>query len=88
MNLKCVILCLFLIHRAGRPEKAPSVKINDSDRHHQVEGDPVGEVSKLHLSMTVIDSRITWFTTGAAILLFAGAITQSVRRVRRSRNEE
>lgn len=53
-----------------------------------IEGFPVGEVSKLHLSMTVIDSRITWFTTGAAILLFAGAIAQSVRRVRRSRDEK
>ena len=53
-----------------------------------IEGDPVGEISKLHLSMTVIDSRITWFTTGAAILLFAGAIAQSVRRVRRSRDEK
>ena len=53
-----------------------------------VEGDPVGEVSKLNLSLTVIDSRVTWFTTGAAILLFAGAIAQSVRRVRRSRHEK
>lgn len=53
-----------------------------------IEGEPVGEISKLHLSMTVIDSRITWFTTGAAILLFAGAIAQSVRRVRRSRDEK
>jgi hypothetical protein len=52
-----------------------------------VEGEPVGEVSKLNLSLTVIDSRVAWFTTGAAILLFAGAIAQSVRRVRRSRNE-
>jgi hypothetical protein len=53
-----------------------------------VDGFPIGEVSKLNLSLTVIDSRITWFTTGAAILLFAGAITQSFRRVRRSRNEK
>ncbi len=53
-----------------------------------IEGDPVGEVSKLNLSLTVIDSRVTWFTTGAAILLFAGAIVQSVRLVRRSRNEK
>jgi Family of unknown function (DUF6049) len=53
-----------------------------------VEGDPIGEVSKLNLALTVIDSRVTWFTTGAAILLFAGAITQSFRRIKRSRNEE
>jgi hypothetical protein len=53
-----------------------------------VEGDPIGEVSKLNLALTVIDSRVTWFTTGAAVLLFAGAITQSVRRVRRGRSEK
>jgi hypothetical protein len=53
-----------------------------------IEGDPIGEISKLNLSLTVIDSRVTWFTTGAAILLFVGAIAQSVRRVRRSRNEK
>jgi hypothetical protein len=53
-----------------------------------VEGDPIGEVSKLNLALTVIDSRVTWFTTGAAILLFAGAITQSLRRIKRSRNEK
>lgn len=53
-----------------------------------IEGVPFGEISKLNLSLTVIDSRITWFTTGAAILLFAGAIAQSFRRIRRSRNEK
>lgn len=52
------------------------------------EGRTVGEISRLNLSMTVIDSRVTWFTTGAAILLFLGAITQSIRRIRRSRNEK
>lgn len=53
-----------------------------------IEGDPIGEVSKLNLALTVIDSRVTWFTTGAAIFLFAGAITQSFRRIKRSRNEK
>ena len=48
-------------------------------------GQLVGEVSKLHLTATIIDSRVAWFTTGAAVLLFLGAVTQSVRRVRRSR---
>ena len=48
-------------------------------------GQLVGEVSKLHLTATIIDSRVAWFTTGAAVLLFMGAVTQSVRRVRRSR---
>jgi hypothetical protein len=52
------------------------------------EGEPIGEISKLNLSLTVIDSRVTWFTTGAAILLFVGAIAQSVRRVRRGRVEK
>lgn len=51
-------------------------------------GARVGEVSKLNLSLTVIDSRVAWFTTAAAILLFLGAITQSVRRIRRSRHEK
>lgn len=52
------------------------------------EGEPIGEISKLNLSLTVIDSRVTWFTTGAAILLFVGAIAQSVRRVKRGRVEK
>lgn len=52
------------------------------------QGARVGEVSKLNLTLTVIDSRVAWFTTGAGILLFIGAIAQSVRRVRRSRNEK
>lgn len=48
-------------------------------------GDPIGDPAILELNLTVIDSRVTWFTTGAAILLFLGAVTQSVRRVRRAR---
>jgi hypothetical protein len=48
-------------------------------------GQLVGEVSRLELSATIIDSRVAWFTTGAAILLLLGAIAQSVRRIRRSR---
>lgn len=51
-------------------------------------GDRVGETSRLNLSLTVIDSRVTWFTTGAAIFLFLGAVVQSVRRIRRGRNEK
>jgi hypothetical protein len=49
------------------------------------EGRLVGEQSRLSLTATIIDSRVAWFTTGAAALLFLGAVTQSVRRVRRSR---
>jgi hypothetical protein len=37
----------------------------------------------LTLNSTVIDSRVTWFTTGAAILLLLAAVAQSIRRVRR-----
>lgn len=51
-------------------------------------GDRIGEVSRLNLSLTVIDSRVAWFTTGAAIFLFLGAITQSVRRIRRGKREK
>lgn len=51
-------------------------------------GQLVGESSKLNLSATIIDSRVTWFTTGAAIVLFLGAVAQSVRRVKRSRHEK
>jgi len=53
-----------------------------------IKGQLVGEKSKLNLNATIIDSRVAWFTTGAAVLLFIGAITQSVRRIRRSRNEK
>lgn len=52
------------------------------------EGIAIGDLSKLSLSMTVIDSRVTWFTTGAGVLLFLAAATQSVRRIRRGRNEK
>jgi hypothetical protein len=48
----------------------------------------VGQVSKLDLNATIIDSRVAWFTTAAAVLLFLGAVTQSVRRIRRSRSEK
>jgi hypothetical protein len=51
-------------------------------------GQLVGEQSELNLNATIIDSRVAWFTTGAAVLLFIGAVTQSVRRIRRSRNEK
>jgi hypothetical protein len=48
-------------------------------------GQLVGVESKLDLSATIIDARVAWFTTAAAILLFLGAVTQSVRRIRRGR---
>lgn len=51
-------------------------------------GQRVGVESQLHLTATIIDSRVAWFTTAAAVLLLLGAITQSVRRVRRVRHEK
>jgi hypothetical protein len=51
-------------------------------------GSDVAEPAVLALNATVIDPRLTWFTTGAAILLLLAAITQSVRRVRKGRHNE
>jgi len=42
----------------------------------------------LQLNATVIDPKLTWLTTGAAILLLLAAIGQSVRRARRGRQDE
>jgi len=42
----------------------------------------------LQLNATVIDPKLTWFTTGAAIILLLAAIAQSVRRARRGRKIE
>jgi hypothetical protein len=47
------------------------------------EGDEIVPEATLNLNSTVIDPRVTWFTTGAAILLLLAAVAQSVRRVRR-----
>jgi hypothetical protein len=52
------------------------------------EGVSIGALSRLSLSMTVIDSRVAWFTTGAGVLLFLAAATQTARRIRRSRREK
>lgn len=51
-------------------------------------GQRVGLISDLNLTATIIDSRVAWFTTAAAVLLLLGAITQSVRRVRKVRYEK
>ena len=55
-----------------------SALITDSDDDTEVVPEAL-----LTLNSTVIDSKVTWFTTGAAILLLLAAVTQSVRRVRR-----
>ena len=49
------------------------------------EGVPVTKYSQLTLNLSIVDSRVAWFTSGAAILLFVAATLQTVRRVRRSR---
>ena len=54
-----------------------SVEINSS--HGDLLGDPV----IYPLTLSVISPVATWFTTGAAILLFVAATIQSLRRIRR-----
>ena len=49
------------------------------------DGKWLGPSSKLALSMTLIDSRVAWFTTAAAVLLFIGAGAQTYRRIRKGR---
>ena len=51
--------------------------ISDTD------GDEVVPPAILTLNSTVIDPKVTWFTTASAILLLLAAVAQSVRRVRR-----
>lgn len=51
--------------------------ISDTD------GDEVVPAALLTLNSTVIDPKVTWFTSASAILLLLAAVAQSVRRVRR-----
>jgi len=51
--------------------------ISDTD------GDEVVPAALLTLNSTVIDPRVTWFTSASAIILLLAAVAQSVRRVRR-----
>ncbi len=51
-------------------------------------GNSVVPPTTLALNATVIDPRVTWFTTGAAILLLLAAVAQSVRRIRKGRQSE
>ena len=48
----------------------------------------IGPPARLSLNITIFDSRVTWFTVGAAILLFIAALTQTMRRIRRGRLEK
>ena len=52
------------------------------------DGEVIGKSSKLAINLTIFDSKVTGFTIGAAVLLFIAALTQTIRRVRRGRNEE
>ena len=47
------------------------------------EGNDLVPEASLSLNATVIDPRVAWLTTGAAILLLLAGVAQSVRRVRR-----
>ena len=49
------------------------------------DGKALGPASTLSLNMTLIDSRVAWFTTTAAVLLFIGAGAQTYRRIRKGR---
>jgi len=46
---------------------------------------PVTKYSQLTLNLSIVDSRVAWFTSGAAVLLFLAATAQTIRRVRRGR---
>jgi hypothetical protein len=46
-------------------------------------GNEIVPEATLTLNATVIDPCVTWFTTGAAILLLLAGVAQSFRRVRR-----
>jgi cytochrome oxidase assembly protein ShyY1 len=48
----------------------------------------VGSNGMIELSSTLISPAVTWFTTGAGLLLILAAIAQSVRRVKKNRAEK
>ena len=52
------------------------------------DGEFVGPASRLSINVTFFDSRVTYFTVGAALLLFIAALTQTIRRLRRGRHEK
>ncbi len=47
----------------------------------------IGTTSRLTINFALFDSRVTGFTIGAAVLLFVAALTQTIRRIRKGRNE-
>ena len=46
---------------------------------------PVTKYSQLSLNLSIVDARVAWFTSSAAVLLFLAATAQTIRRVRRGR---
>jgi hypothetical protein len=53
-----------------------------------LENKPIGFPVNINLKLSVINPIATWITSGAAIILLAAAIIQSVRRFRRGKNEQ
>jgi hypothetical protein len=49
------------------------------------EGVPITRYSQLNLNLSIVDSRVAWFTSSAAVLLFIAATLQTIRRVRRNK---
>ena len=48
-------------------------------------GVPITKYSQLNLNLSIVDSRVAWFTSSAAVLLFVAATLQTIRRVRRNK---
>ena len=48
-------------------------------------GVPITKYSQLNLNLSIVDSRVAWFTSSAAVLLFIAATLQTIRRVRRNK---
>lgn len=57
-------------------------------RFENGKGQVVGSNGIIELSSTLISPAVTWFTTGAGLLLLFAAIAQSVRRVKKNRAEK
>ena len=48
-------------------------------------GVPITKYSQLNLNLSIVDSRVAWFTSSAAVLLFIAATLQTISRVRRNK---
>ena len=46
---------------------------------------PITKFAQLNLNLSIVDARVAWFTSSAALLLFLAATAQTVRRIRRGR---